>query len=217
MKKIFTTGLIILLPVALTTILVMFFVNILTKPFMGMLQALFDHYHFLKTSVFRNPYVLMFTSKALILLFLFLSTVLIGIVGRWVIIRYMLHVGDSIMHRIPMINKIYKASQDVVHTLLAPNASTFKQVVLVPFPNTQGLSIGLVAQDSVNLDALERSSELVSVFVPGTPNPTMGFMLMYRKELLTYTDLTVEQALKCVVSCGVILSSFSVKQRPSER
>lgn len=214
MKKLFTTGLIILLPVALTLMLVSFLVNVLTNPFLGVVKATLERYHLLKTPFFSHPEVVLLLSKLLILFFLFLTVLLIGVVGRWIFIRYVIHLTDSMMHRIPLINKVYKASQDVVHTVLAPGSTTFQQVVLVPFPNTKGLSIGLITKEKSSLESAEGSQDLISVFVPGTPNPTMGFMLLYRKEQVTYTDITVEQALKCVISCGVIISSFSAKKEP---
>lgn len=212
MKKYFTTGLVILLPVAVTIMLVMFFVNILTKPLIGFVQALFNRYDLFQTSFLSHPEIVLLISKIFILIFLFIVVVFIGIVGRWIFIRYVLHIGDSLMHRIPMVNKIYKATQDVVHTVLSPDTSTFKQVVLVPFPHAKGLSIGLITKEDATLDINEVSHNLISVFVPGTPNPTMGFMLMFKKEQLIYTDISVEEALKCVVSCGVILNSFKSKK-----
>lgn len=212
MKKHFTTGLAILLPIAVTYLVVMFFVNILTKPFVGIVHALLTEYQPLNYSFFNNPEVILFISKMLILVFLFLLVLVIGVIGRWLVIHYLFQFGDYIIHKIPMVNKVYKAAKDVVHSLLSPDAVTFKQVVLVPFPNRKGLSIGLITNDKVAMDLEQLPKELVSVFVPATPNPTMGFMLLFRREQLTFVDLSVEEALKCVVSCGVITSSLAVRQ-----
>lgn len=210
MKKHFTTGLIILLPLALTFLFVMFIINLLTKPLLGVVQAILHRYHLLETPFLGHPQVVLIISKFIILIFLFFTVLLVGIVGRWLFVRYVFRYGDALLHKLPLVNKVYKASQDVVHTILSPDTTTFKKVVLVPFPNSKGLSIGLVTKDDTSLNIGEKSHDLISVFVPGTPNPTMGFMLLYRKEQLTYTDLTVDQALKCVVSCGVIQTPFGL-------
>lgn len=210
MRKYFTTGLIILLPVTLTLLFVMFIVNLLTKPFLGIVQAILHHYNLLTTPFFGHPQVVLIISKILILLFLFVVVLFVGIVGRWLFIRYLFRFGDALLHKLPLVNKVYKASQDVVHTILSPDGTTFKKVVLVPFPNEKGLSIGLITKEDASLDMNAKSQALISVFVPGTPNPTMGFMLLYRKEQLIHTNLTVDEALKCVVSCGVIQTPFGL-------
>ena len=213
MRKYFTTGLILILPLALTLMFVMFIVNILTKPFLGVVQGLLSHFHLMITPFFSHPQVILIISKILILIVLFFVVIMLGIVGRWLFIRYFFRFGDALLHRLPLINKVYKASQDVVQTVLSPDATTFKKVVLVPFPNIKGLSIGLITKEDTTLDIDDTSHDLISVFVAGTPNPTMGFMLLYRKDQLTYTDIAVDDALKCVVSCGVILKSFAAKKK----
>lgn len=210
MRKYFTTGLIFLLPVALTLMFVMFIVNILTKPFLGLVTDFLQHTHLLKAPFFSHPQMTLIVSKVLILLFLFMAILIVGVVARWLLVRYIFRFGEALLHKLPLVNKVYKASQDVVHTILSPDTTTFKKVVLVPFPNSKGLSIGLITKEDASLNVGTQSHDLISVFVPGTPNPTMGFMLLYRKDQLIYTDLTVDQALKCVVSCGVIQSSFGL-------
>lgn len=210
MRKHFTTGLIFLLPVALTLMFVMFIVNLLTKPLLGVVNDLLQHYHLLSTPFFNHPQVILIISKVIILIFLFALVLFVGIVGRWLFVRYVFRYGDALLHKLPLVNKVYKASQDVVHTILSPDTTTFKKVVLVPFPNIKGLSIGLITKEDASLDVGTQSHDLISVFVPGTPNPTMGFMLLYRKEQLLYTNLTVDEALKYVISCGVIQTHFGL-------
>jgi uncharacterized membrane protein len=215
MRKHFTTGLIFLLPIALTLMFVMFIVNLLTKPLLGVVNDLLHHYHLLGSPVFNHPQVILFTSKVIILIFLLVMILFVGIVGRWLFVRYVFRFGDALLHKLPLVNKVYKASQDVVHTILSPDATTFKKVVLVPFPNAKGLSIGLITKEDTSLNIGLQSYDLISVFVPGTPNPTMGFMLLYRKDQLLYTNLTVDEALKYVVSCGVIQTPFGLHKELS--
>jgi uncharacterized membrane protein len=143
----------------------------------------------------------------LILIFLFIITMFIGAVTRWYVIRYMIRLGDYILHRIPFVNSIYKTSQDVMATLFSSNKRAFKQVVLVPFPDPQNLSLGLITRNSIpGLDDPDR----MAVFVPTTPNPTSGFLLLFKRQEVTYLDMTVEDAFKYILSCGVIYSKFNV-------
>jgi uncharacterized membrane protein len=203
-KQNFTTGLVILLPIALTFFIANFFLNLLTKPFAGFIHSIVTHFSLQNYYIlfFNLQDILLFLSKILILGILFLLILLIGYIGQWFFVHYFIRLGDKIFHQIPFFNKIYKACQDVVHTLFSPRSTSFSQVVLVPFPHSKLWSIGLITRD-VTLD--ENGNKLVSVFVPGTPNPVMGFMLMYRHDQVILSNMSVEDALKFVVSCGVIV------------
>jgi len=210
MKRYFITGLIILLPLALTLAIVIFLVDLLTDPFMGFVQGIFDRYQ-----LFQNGFLFLSSgqvkqsvSQILILVGLFFLTVLLGVLARWFFFHYLIQIWDFVLHRIPFIRTIYKTSQDVIHTIFKTDAQSFKRVVLVPFPNANTRGIGLVTRD--NLPAVEKDSKekLVAVFVPTTPNPTSGFLMMYNPKDLIYLDMKVEDAFKYIISCGVILTPF---------
>lgn len=199
MKKNFITGLAILLPVVFTILIIGFLIRILTGPFMYLTQEALHSVGFI-----TNESFLRLGSQTLILIFLLGVTLLIGFLGSQFFVRYLFKWADHLLHRIPLVNKIYKALQDIVQSLFHSDKPSFSQVVLVPFPNARSKSIGLVTRHDLP-EKTGTFSDVISVFVPGTPNPTMGFMLMYRRDQLVFLDITVEQAIKFVVSCGVIL------------
>ena len=201
MKRHFITGLVILLPIALTFMIVAFLVNLLTKPFEGIVLIIWESFG---PSLNGSHWVPLAT-KGLVLLFLFCVTLLMGFFAKALFVRYMLFAGDVVLHRIPIVNTIYRGAKDVVQTVFGEKKSKFSHVVLVPFPHSKALNIGLVTG---SLEEHEGVQDRVSVFVPGTPNPTMGFMLMYRKDQMIPIGMTVEEALKFVISCGVIFTSF---------
>lgn len=214
MKKFFLTGLVILLPVVLTIIIVGFVFGILTSPFANTVAAIFDYY-----GIFNQPFllmsgkqVLMFSSKITVLLGLVVIVFLVGFLGRVFLLKYLGLIGEFIIHRIPFVNKIYKSIHEVVNTILAPSTpetAAYSRVVLLPFPHSLTLSIGLITKGELPLESDDEHRQYVSVFVPGTPNPAMGFMLLFRREQLIPINMTVEQALKFVVSIGVIYPDFS--------
>lgn len=210
MKKHFFAGLAILLPIALTILIVNFFLNLLTRPFEGIIRDIFEHFRIsdLSFSIFSPEQVLFFISKLVVLLLLIIFTFLVGFIAEHMFVHYFFKTTDQIMHKIPYINKIYKACQDVVNTIFSPKSSSFSKVALVPFPHESTLSIGLITSDMET--KIESEEDLISVFVPGTPNPTMGFMLLFKRKQLIYVDMTVEEALKYVISCGVMISKFSL-------
>ena len=113
--------------------------------------------------------------------------------------------GDKILHRIPIINTVYKTTQDIINTLFVSDKDTFKQVVMVPFPRPDVFVLGLVARDSPQICSQTAGEDLVSVFVPTTPNPTTGFLLMFKRADLVPIDMRPEDAVKYIISCGVIV------------
>lgn len=211
MKKYFVTGLVILLPTALTIAIVIFMFNLLTKPFLGIVKSIFEHYSLLESGFLflSADQVQTYISQLIIITFLFFSTVLLGLIARLFFFYYLIRFWDYIIHRIPVINTIYKTCHDVINTLFSSNTKAFQQVVLVPFPNQKASSLGFVT--CAKLPAITGLKDLdrVVVFVPTTPNPTSGFLVLYKKEDLVYLDMKVEEAFKFIISCGVIMVPFS--------
>jgi uncharacterized membrane protein len=212
-KKNFLTGLAILLPIALTFWVVFFLINLLTAPFIGIVESLLikielsEHTHFLLTS----KKALLFVSRLIILVVLFCIAILAGFLARVFFINYFFRFGDYLIHRIPFVNKIYKASQDIVHTLFGSEGTSFSHVVLVPFPHPKAFSLGLITKQEMPTASDPDQKEKVSLFLPGTPNPTMGFMLLFKRSEIVYLDMKADEALKFVISCGVLSNKLRVK------
>lgn len=207
MKKFFITGLIILLPAAITIAVLLFLVNFFTEPFLQFVSSyIYAKNLFPKGLLFLSQeHLIHALSQILILLMLFIATVLLGMLGRWLFIHSFFKICDKILHKIPIVNTVYKTSQDIIKTLFASDKNSFKQVVMVPFPRPGVYVIGLIARESPKACCSAIAEELVSVLVPTTPNPTTGFLLMFKKEELVYIDMKPEDAIKYIVSCGVIL------------
>ncbi len=207
MKKYFITGLVILLPLVVTIAVVIFLVNFLTQPFIGMVSALLTKLHIINEGfLFLTPDQLVrYGAKLIILILLFLFTVGLGMVTRWFLINALFRLGDKVLHRIPIVNTVYKTTQDIIRTLFVSDKKSFQQVVMVPFPRPDVFVLGLISRDSPAMCSKAAGEELVSVLVPTTPNPTTGFLLMYKREELIIIDMKPEEAIKYIVSCGVIV------------
>lgn len=213
MKKDFFTGLALLLPVVLTIVIVTFFVNLLTRPFLGIVQEVFQHFDLSSVSLFflSSDQLINFISKLLILLSLASVTFFIGFLTQHLVIRSVLKATDALIHRIPLINKIYKALQEVMDTLFNPSSTTFSEVVLVPYPYDSTYAIAFVTKDSLPEGSDKDHMDMISVFLPGTPNPMMGFNLLFRREKVIFLDMKVDDALKFLVSCGVVDYPIQIK------
>lgn len=207
MRKYLITGLIILLPLAVTIGIIVFIVDFLTKPFMGAVTSWLAKYNLLSHGFlfFSSEQLIRYGSQFIILICLFLITLFVGIITRWFFVRTLIHWSDKLLNRIPIVNKVYKTTQEVIRTLFSTEKNTFNKVVLCALPMTGGYAIGLVSHTAPKVCSQAAESDLISVFIPTTPNPTSGYLIMYRKEEIIPVDMTLEEAVKYVVSCGVIL------------
>ena len=207
MKKYFITGLVILLPLVITIAVIVFLVNFFTKPFVGAVSSILSHFHFInKGFLFLNPeQAVRYVSQFLILIALFVVTIGLGMITRWLFINSIFRLCDKILHRVPIVNTVYKTTQEIIKTLFVSDKNSFKQVVMVPFPRPDIYVLGLISRESPACCSATVKEELISVLVPTTPNPTTGFLLMFKKEDLIYVDMKPEDAIKYIVSCGVII------------
>jgi len=207
MKKYFLTGLVILLPATVTIAILIFVLNFLTKPFIGFMMKIISQTRIKDLSFyfFTSDQVIHYGSQIIIIIGLVLITLIIGYITQWFFIKSVINVSDSILKKIPIINKVYKTTQDIIKTIFVSDKKSFKQVVLVPFPDKTTYSIGLVSRESPEVCSEAKGAELITVLIPTTPNPTTGFLLMFKKEDLIYLDMKTEDAVKYIVSCGVII------------
>ncbi len=217
MRKYFITGLVTLLPLVVTLAVVTFVFNLLTGPFLGGVTATLETLGIMDGSVFSRQ-TARIICQVVILILLFVFTVLLGALTRWFFIHSLLHWGERIVQRIPFIRSVYKACKDVIKAIFTSETAAFKQVVMVPYPDPASYALGLVTREGLRGLHTKYDGELVAVFVPTTPNPTSGFLVMYHPEDLIYLDMKVEEAFKYIISCGVITTPFSYappKTKPS--
>lgn len=207
MKKYFLTGLVTLLPLAVTLWIVHFVVRILTKPFMGIVTSLVH-------KLFTGPYGVILSetairtiSQIIILAGLFFTIFFLGLIARKYFFSQLLRFGDNLLHKIPLVNKVYKTSKEIVQALFSSTENSFKQVVMLPFPYQGCYCIGLIARNAPRTCSETQNAEMISVFIPTTPNPSTGFLVVSRKSELIYLDMKTQDAIKYIVSCGVIQPS----------
>lgn len=207
MKKYFLTGLVILLPLAVTIAIIAFIVNFITGPFYDFVAHLVVNIPFPSDGffLFSHDQFVRYVSKFLILIAIFFFTALLGMVTRWFFVKSLFNLSDQILHRIPIVNTVYKTTQDIIKTLFVSDKNSFKQVVMVPFPRDGIYTLGLISRESPATCSRKVGKNLISVLIPTTPNPTTGFLLMFSKEDLIYVDMRPEDAIKYIVSCGVVI------------
>jgi uncharacterized membrane protein len=133
-----------------------------------------------------------------------ISVILITIIG-WISLSFLgkklLSLFNSVLKRIPILRTIYSAIGQMTETF-TKNDSEKKNVVLVEYPRKGSWAVGFATKENVGEISNKTKKKLINVFVPTTPNPTSGFLLMFPKEEVIYLDLTFEEASKFIVSAG---------------
>jgi uncharacterized membrane protein len=207
MKKYFITGMIILLPLAVTVGLVAFIVRLLTNPFVGWVTNFLELHRIQPGKFFflSQEQVILFSAQALILVSLFFFTLFLGMITRWFFIKSMIEYFDSLLLKIPLVNKIYKTTQEIIRTLFSSEKNSFKEVVLAPFPNKQTYTLGLVSRNAPKYCCKATNKELITVFVMTAPNPTTGYLVMFERDELISVDMKIEDAVKYIISCGILV------------
>jgi uncharacterized membrane protein len=138
---------------------------------------------------------------------LFLTVLLICLAGRYgrnYIGRKTIQWVDQALMRIPLMNKIYGTVKQVNESF-SSNKSSFKQVVLVTFPHARSRSLAFVTGEQRGLGA----EKLISVFIPTTPNPTSGFLLLVPESEIIKLDISVADGIKFIISLGAISPDYA--------
>lgn len=165
-----------------------------------------------------NPeYYLPFSIPGLGLIVLLVGLTMIGMLAAGLIGRTLVKIGESVVQRMPIVRGIYSASKQVIETVVGHNATSFREVVLVEFPRRECWTVGFITGIARGEIAQLAEEELVSVFVPTTPNPTGGYVFFVPRREVIPLHMSVEDGLKMVVSMGIVAPSEVPPVRPVRR
>lgn len=143
-----------------------------------------------------------------------------GVFAANVLGRRILGAWDSLLGRIPVVKSIYSSVKKVSESLLSDSSRSFKTPVLVPFPQPGIWTIAFVSghiPDKLK-GSLPQDDDYISVYVPTTPNPTGGYYIMVKKSDVRELDMSVDQALKYVISLGMVMpDDLPVKALPAQK
>jgi len=200
----FITGVIVILPVILTVWILRFIIIKLNLILLNPLLNNLTHYF-----PAEQPRAIL--AKTLIFIGVVLLIGIIGLTTRIFIVRKTLLFFERILYRLPMIRKIYGTTKDISSALLGKRKGVFKRVILIEYPRKGIYSIAFVTSELGSEPSQKTQKELISAYVPTTPNPTSGIFLLIPKEETTPLDMSVEQGLKMVISSGIIYKQSNRK------
>tara|TARA_B100001250_G_C19671954_1_gene731876 strand:+ start:446 stop:1066 length:621 start_codon:yes stop_codon:yes gene_type:complete len=186
LRNYFITGIVVLVPIGITLYLTKFFISISSN--------------LIPEEINPNSYL----PYAVPGLEIILSVIFITIVGGLslsFIGKRVLQLVNDLFKKIPILRTIYSAIGQMTETF-APKTKNKKSVVLIEYPRKGSWAVGFVTKENQGEISKKTSKKLVNVFVPTTPNPTSGFLLMFPKDEVIYLDMSFEEASKFIVSAG---------------
>jgi uncharacterized membrane protein len=185
-RNYFIAGVVVLIPIGITIYLSIFIVDISSK----IIPKEINPNHYL-------PYDI----PGLEILIAILLITSIGWLSLSFIGKKLLNTFENLLKRIPILRTIYSAITQMTETFTKSEGNK-KNVVLVEYPRKGSWAVGFATKDNEGQMSKKTNKKLVNVFIPTTPNPTSGFLLMFPKEEVIYLDLTFEEASRFIVSAG---------------
>lgn len=205
MKKYILAGVITLLPLAITLMIINWLFNLLTSPFVGMIEWIFRRYEeALHLPLKHHDMLVLFISRVIVIILLFFILLVLGFISHKFFVKPLVKGHGGIWNRIPFVRGIYRISKEVTKSFFAQGEKAFKKTVLIPFPNTDTRALAFLTGDVPPSIKKHLGNLDYSVFVPTSPHPLSGFVLLIPEKQMKETDITIEDAFKFLLSCGAV-------------
>jgi len=187
LRNYFITGVLVLIPIGVTVYLTLFFIKIFSK----ILPQEINPNHYLPYSIPGLEIII--------------SIIVITVVG-WLSLSFLgkklVKLVNDIFKKIPFLRTVYSAIGQMTQSFAQSRKSKKKSVVLVEYPRKGSWAVGFATKENKGEIRRKVDRDLINVFIPTTPNPTSGFLLMFPKDEVVYLDMSFEEASKFIVSAG---------------
>ena len=201
LRAYFFAGILITAPMAFTLYLAWLLLNFVDTTVQGILPERFNPDAYLP-----------FSLPGIGVVIIVLGLILVGWLTAGFIGRLFLRISESVLARIPGVSTIYSATKQILETILANQSAAFREAVLIEYPRRGIWCIGFITATTSGEVARQVGDDMVNIFVPTTPNPTSGFLLFVPRRDVKVLGMTVESAVKLVMSAGIV----SVPDRDTE-
>ena len=197
-KKYIFTGIMSIIPIAITYWIIENLFIFFSKPGKFLIDQIY------KINLFKNydfinnfyQYLAYFSGFILTIVFLYiLGLVVSNVIGKRIYVFF-----ENILNKIPIVNKIYNTTKKITNTFTKPNNQAFQKVVLLEYPKKDLWTLAMVTGECVN----SKNIECYKLFVPTTPNPTSGYLIIIDKTKVKDSDISVEEGLSIIISGGMI-------------
>lgn len=200
LRNYFLAGIIVTAPIGLTIYLVFITIEAIDRNVRSLVPPGYEPERFIPSYnlPFGIPGLGLIAAVVILTLIGFLATNLLG--------RTLLRLGEGLVSRTPIVRGIYSALKQIFETVFSQSGNSFRQVALVPWPAQGSWTIAFVTNyvQGGEVNGLI-GDQLVTCYVPTTPNPTGGYMTYFRRRDIQILEMTVDEAMKLIISCGVIV------------
>lgn len=199
-RRYLISGLLAWVPLGVTIFVITFFGKYLS----GLVSLLPDRWQPSHLIGFTIPGLSTVIGLIVVLVILFVT----GFIASNFFGRYLLGLGDDLLEHIPLVRSIYTTVKQISDTMFSNKGKAFRKVVLIRYPHRDTWSLAFQTSDDLGEVSVKAPRQLISVFIPTTPNPTSGFLILVPEDDVIELEMSVDEAFKMIVSLGVIVPPY---------
>ncbi|MEC9314431.1 MAG: DUF502 domain-containing protein [Pseudomonadota bacterium] len=196
MRKYLIAGLLVWMPLGITFLVIRAIVGFLDNTLLLLPEA------------YQPDNLLGFHIPGLGVLLAVILVLATGMIVANLLGRRLVSAWESLLSRIPLVRTLYAGVKQIMEAVLATDAKSFRRVLLVEYPRRGVWSLAFMTTDQLGEVQQKTESDVIGVFIPTTPNPTSGFVLMVPEHEVVYLDMPVEQGLKMIISMGTVVPDW---------
>jgi len=204
LRRYIVTGMLIWIPLAVTIFIFQLFIG-----YMDQLVYLFPY-------AWQPQQLVGFNIPGLGVVLALLILLITGFLASNYLGRFLLSIGNEVLEHIPLVRSVYSAAKQISDTMFTNKGRSFRKVVMIRYPQKDTWSLAFQTSESLGEVNMKMPGHMVSVFVPTTPNPTSGFLLMVPRDDMIELDMSVDDALKMIISLGVIVPPWPKPHGPQD-
>lgn len=200
LRKYLVAGLLVWLPLAATVFIIKLVVDILDLTIL------------LLPVKYQPESLLGFSVPGLGVILAVSILIITGILAANLLGRQLVSLWEGLLSRIPLVRTIYNSIKQITTTILTSDGKSFRKVVMIEYPRKETWSMGFLSNEQLAIDSKHINTDMVAVFVPTTPNPTSGYIIMLPKQDVIELDLSIEDGFKFIISMGVIVPNRPIRE-----
>lgn len=211
LRAYFFAGILVSAPVAVTIALALWFIEFVDSHVVPLIP-----HHWNPNTYIQDYFGITLSVPGVGVVVLVIAITLVGALTAGFLGRFLVRTGERIVNRMPIVRSIYSASKQILETVFRDQSEAFREAVLVEYPRRDAWTIGFITGRTTGEVQHVTPDEVVNVYVPTTPNPTSGFLLYVPVKDLIPLQMPVEDAVKMVISVGMVTPSFDPKKMSAE-
>ncbi|MCC5788812.1 MAG: DUF502 domain-containing protein [Opitutales bacterium] len=207
-RRALLSGLLLITPLVVTLYVLNLLITNVGGPFSGVF------FLYLPEEIRTNPRWSMYmniaaTFKVVVIL------ILLGYLSRYLAAKTMVNLSEKIIERLPFVNTVYSSVKQIVSTFSAQQRAVFQKVVMLEYPRKGTWALGFLTSQAKGEAQAKTSRQLCNIFVPTTPNPTSGFLLLVPEEDVIELNMSIGEGMKLIISGGAVVPPYPRPEKPS--